>query len=274
MQSVIESMQTSLSLAGGSVGITALFIAGLISLWQVKFADNHEAGTLFWYSIASLLIIISPIYTFCVKKWLPDLTWSNMYLWILPVTPVVLYTGVLASSMLENGSKKIMFAIGLVGLLFLATASSYVPGSLSFMTSEGFISDADEEILDVVEDYRVKHELSNVLIWGSDSLMVNARLYNGNIHTIYGKEMWLGFEETGFNTAYDPWVYEAFNLMKQPATHLERIGELGYSNNIDVILIDLSLVDYKNMEIPEMLSNCYYLEYESSNYLLYVINRY
>lgn len=274
MQSVIDSMQTSLSLAGGSVGITALFIAGLISLWQVKFADNHEAGTLFWYAIASLVVIISPLYTWCIKKWLPDLTWSNMYLWILPVTPVVLYTGVLASSMLKNGSKKIMFAIGLIGLLFLATASSYKPGSVKFMSSEGFIADEDEEIFGIVEEYRLKHDMKQVLIWGSDMLMANARLYSGNISTIYGKEMWLGYEETGFNTAYEPWAYEAFNLMKQPADNLDRIGELGFENSVDVIIIDLSLIDSDDMMIPETIGDHYYLEFENHNYAIYVISRY
>lgn len=271
MQSIIEMMQNSLSLAGGNVGVTALFIAGLIALWHVKFADNQEAGVLFWYALTTLIVIVFPLYTLGVERYIPELMWDNMYLWILPVVPVVLYAGVLASSRLRHKSKKILFGIGMIGLVFLASASSYRPDAVKFMDRHGFIPDADEAVLARIEDYRASLGKNQVLIWADDKFMINARLYSGNIHTIYGKEMWLGYEETGLNVGYEDWVYEAFRLMKQPRYNLDSIGELAKENGIDAIVIMIGLLGEDEMVYPDLIGDSYYLDYETDNYLMYVV---
>ncbi|MDE6712370.1 MAG: hypothetical protein K2K20_01360, partial [Lachnospiraceae bacterium] len=92
MSELINSMQSALELAGGSPGLTALFLAGLIALWNQKFRGDQQNGNLFWYGALALFVVISPVFLMLVSEHLPELTTDHMMLWILPVVPVILIT--------------------------------------------------------------------------------------------------------------------------------------------------------------------------------------
>ena len=86
---IIDDMQHSLEMAGGSVGFTALFLAGVIGLWYGKFEKKAERVFLFWYALLTLVTVINPIYIKAVRGALPELYFNNYYLWILPSVPVL-----------------------------------------------------------------------------------------------------------------------------------------------------------------------------------------
>ena len=188
MVSIIGDMRRALEMAGGSVGFTAIFLAGVIGLWYGKFEKKAERVFLFWYSLLALLTVINPIYIKAVRGALPQLYYNNYYLWILPLIPVIIYSCASAVKRLGSIKMKIFFIIALLALLVLASTTSFTASDMNVLERMEAKERKDGVIRYIAYSLDNK-EADSCLIWGESEVMERARQLDGRIHTLYGKDI-------------------------------------------------------------------------------------
>lgn len=269
MQAIISQLQSATSLACGGVGIAALFVAGVIALWYNKFSSGKSAGFLFWFAIISLVFVINPWYIRFIKSNFTDMKVDNVYMWIVPTAPVVLYAGVICTTSNVAKRRKIIFYLGLVAIVILAAMSSFTVKQVRFSKDVYGCPQKEEKVFDKIEEYMKAKGKKSLLIWGPEEIIKDSRVYYSNLRTLYGADLWVGNTESQICQPYKEWSYAAYIYMDAPATHIAEIAEAGYTSKCDIIVLDSHDFDKHEVEKPESLYDRFYLIYEDKNYLIY-----
>lgn len=269
MAEIIHSMQYALAMAGGNVGFTALFLAGLFALWNNKFEHRAETGQLFWYALLTLTVIINPFYLLLVMRFMPEAQVDNMYLWILPTTPVIVYVGVRAIGYGKGVWNRIILALGMVAILLLAAFTSYDQNKWQWTENNAYIPPEEYEIICQIENYRSEMRMDTVLLWGEQDVMKDARVYTGQIYTIYGKDLWMGSTDSQMHQIYEDWQYRAYEAMQSPWANMELIGEIALDTDCDVLVFDAKKLAENDFELADVIFGQYYLYYIDDNYYMY-----
>lgn len=269
MPEIIHKMQNALEMAGGNVGFTALFLAGLFALWNGKFKNNTTIGHLFWYALTVLIFIISPVYQTIVQKSLPELSWDNMSLWILPTAPVILYVAVTAIEYGKDIMSRIFLVVGMIALLVLAAMTSYTQSERQITENEYCIPQKEYTVIEQVDNYRQEMHLDTVLLWGEASVMEYARIYSGRIYTLYGKDLWLGGVDSQLHQIYEDVYYESYEWMENPANNLPEIGEMARCCECDILVLSRDTFPGGDGDVMDIIGEEYYLYYISDDYLIY-----
>ena len=236
MSAVIGNMQEALEMAGGSAGFSALFMAGLLSLWNGKYEDREESGYMFWYAIIMLIIAVNPLYIMFIRKFSPSLAFNNIFLWIMPVVPVVVGCGVKAVGLLKNLGKKITFFLGLVGLLILAGATSYSTTTFELKGDSAFDENM-ENVFSFIGGYMDENGMPSCVIWGENEIIQTARSCDGRIILVYGKDMWLDecLALTGRNYSDD--LRSAYMLINEEIPAMATLYEMADSLSCDLVVL-------------------------------------
>lgn len=267
----IQEIQSALEMAGGSVGLTALFLAGIMSLWYGKHGENVQlqVGALFWYALLSLIVLINPLYINIIQKYLPEMYEHNTFLWIIPTVPVVLYTGARAVLQLENLNKKIIFGISFIGILILAASTSYTKSTLK-LADKTYIENEKKDILNFVSKYIDKNPGEKCLIWGENDVMEYSRIYDGRIYTLYGKNIWENNITMDNARLYgiDQESIRLYEMMQNCVDNLQEIFLEADDKECDFIILAEDRFAQAGVEAPEVIGN-YYMEYTDNTYLLY-----
>ena len=271
MQEIINGMQRSFNLAGGSVGLSSLFMAGLIALWYSKFERKSEVTALFWYALGMLVFVINPLYILFVERKAPSLSKDNLYLWLIPTVPVILYSGVSIISLFntKNRVRRIAFIVGLLGILVLAVTTSYSGFSIRFCQNGSYFEEQEQEIFDKIDNYRMTKDMEFVTIIGPNEIVEDARKYSGYYTTLYGKDLWRGEIGTQFEHSYESWQYELYNRIQEPEKYWENIADISYRNGCEFVVFSKQRFIAGEIEIPESLTDLYVLVFDNDKYLLY-----
>lgn len=271
MSELIGSMQSALELAGGSPGLTALFLAGLIALWNQKFRGDQQNGNLFWYGAIALFMVISPFFLMLVSEFLPELTTDHMMLWILPVVPVILITGVNAYSFQRTKKERILFLAAFLAIMLLAGTTAYTRNKYKIIENAEYIPDSELEMILKVEEYRQQNEMETVLLWAPQDIIQYARVYSGDIYLLYGKDLWLGSMDSQMHQIYEEWQREAYIYMENAPLYLEEIAEVADTRGCDVLIFSREVFEMYETELPEYLGEGRYVnEGSGRDYILYV----
>lgn len=274
MQAVIDGMQNSFSMAAGSAGLSAIFLACMLVLWNYKFESRNEIKLLFWYGLLMLIILISPMYSWVVKRFLPELISGNMYLWVLPVVPVIIFVAVVVISRLDNNFKKVAFAFGLVGIVILATTTSYVPNEIRLVENEFYIDSKELGVLEEVVNYTKRNGLENAVVWGPDEIIRDARIYDARIYTIYGKDIFEGQIDSQMHHIYSDWDIYAYNRMEAGNITSQDIAAVAENIYFDAIILHSdSFNEGMGENPPNVINMGFYLIYSDDNYCLYTRKR-
>ncbi len=271
MPELINSMQSMLELAGGSSGLTALFLAGLIALWNQKFRGEQQNGYLFWYGTITLVIVINPLFLMLVAVFLPELTTDYMMLWILPVVPVILITGVNAFPFRWTKKERRFFFAAFFAVLVLACTTAYIRNRDKIIENAEYIPDSELEMILKVEEYRQENEMETVLLWAPQDIMKYSRVYSGNIYLLYGKDLWMGSMDSQLHQIYEEWQREAYIYMENAPLYLREIAETASARDCDALILSRKIFAMYQMELPEYLEDGRYIYHDSGeNYVLYV----
>ena len=271
---IVERMQKALEMAGGSVGLTALFLCGIIALWYNKKERKNVTSFLFWYALITLIVVISPVFILFVIEYLPELYGNNVFLWILPNVPVMLYTGMIAVSYAREKMGKLWLTIGFLSIIILAAFTSYSQTRVSMTGNSTYIEKDMEELFGYITERLDTLEKDSCLIWGGNDVMESARIYDGRIHTLYGKDYW----ESGAANAkvavpgYEDLRHE-YEIMQNPAIHMSEISVVALAKGCDYIVVPEAMFEEAGRVIPENVGS-YYWEYTDNNYLVYVYSKY
>lgn len=264
-------MQSALEMAGGSPGLTALFLAGLIALWNQKFRGDQQNGYLFWYGAITLFIVISPVFLMLVTRFLPELTTDSMMLWILPVVPVILITGVNAFPFQRTKKERILFFAAFLAIIILAGATAYTKNQYKIIENAEYIPDSELEMILKVEEYRQENGMETVLLWAPQDIMKYARVYSGNIYLLYGKDLWLGSMDSQMHQIYEEWQQNAYIYMENAPLYLREIPEVAYARGCDVLILSKKVFEMYQTELPGSLGQGRYVYSASGkDYVLYV----
>lgn len=272
MQAIIESMHNSFSMAGGSAGLSAIFLACMMALWHYKFQGKNEIRNLFWYAFIMLIILVIPLTNLLVQYALPELYKNNMYLWLLPVVPVNLYVAVVVISRLDNKFKRVTFIVGLMGIMVLTATTSYNQNKLRLVSNNYYI---DDEVIPVFErlcEYREKKGMDNIKIWGPNEIMAYARRYDGHLHVLYGEDLYNENAYTQIVQEYDNDSFLAYELMNMASFYINEIVDLSLNNNIDAIVFKTETFNEYENGIPRIIGYEYILLYYDSYYCVYTKN--
>lgn len=269
MPSIIHEMQNALELAGGNVGFTALFLAGLFALWNSKFNSHVETGNLFWYALAVLLVVISPVYQTLVQRFFPELMQDNMFLWILPTAPVILYVSVIAIRYGKSRWNQAMLIVGMISLLLLAALTSYTQSDRQAVENSYYIPEKEYLTITEIDNYRQEMHKDTIMIWGPDPIIQYSRIYSGRLYTLYGKDLWLGVEDSQLHQIYEAWNYDAYSWMQNEVDFLEQIGELAENMDCDVVVLSRKQFEDHEALMPDMLGEKFYLYYIGEEYFFY-----
>lgn len=271
MPDLINNMQSALELAGGSPGLTALFLAGLIALWNQKFRGEQQHGYLFWYGTIALLVVISPVFLMLVSRFLPELTTDHMMLWILPVVPVILITGVNAFPFCRTKKERILFLAAFLAIMLLAGTTAYTKNQNKIIENAEYIPDSELEMIVKVEEYRQQNGMGTVLLWAPQDIMQYARIYSGNIYLLYGKDLWLGSMDSQMHQIYEEWQRNAYVYMENAPLYLEEIAGVAVTKGCDVLVFSKEVFEMYQTELPETIGEGRFV-YDASgeDYILYV----
>lgn len=270
MQAIIDSMQTTFLMAGGSAGLSAIFLASLMALWHYKYESKNEVRNLFWYALVMLIVLVIPLFNILVKYLLPELYAGNMYLWVLPVVPVTMYVAVVVITSLDNSFKKIVFMLGLIAITILAATTSYNQNKLRLVNNNHYIDSEVIPTFDSLLEYKEKKEMDHIKVWGPNEIMAYARRYDGNIHVLYGEDLYNENAYTHLKQEYDEQYSLAFELMNRASDYLGEIVNLAVDNNVDAIVLKTEAFNNYEGGVPRILGSKYLLVYYDVYYCTYV----
>ena len=271
MSEVIGSMQSALELAGGSPGLSAVFLASLIALWYRKFQRELSVGCLFWYGTITLSMLIIPGFLAFVGNFWPELLTDYMILWILPVVPVILIAGVNAFPFGGERKDRFFFLMAFFAILILAGATVYQRNQHEQIENRKYIPDSELEMLQKVEEYREKEQQETILLWADQEIMNYARIYSGHIYLIYGKDLWLGSMDSQMHQIYEDWQQEAYIYMENAPLYMDEIVDIAALRECDILIFSRNLFEMYDVGIPEFLGEGQYLFYQAGkDYLMYV----
>lgn len=187
-----------------------VFFAALVFLWLVcynKFSKDVYKGKriLFFYAVGITGLVLFPVSAFVLLKYQSSFfTYSQLFL-MIPIIPVIAWgmtefiTWVGGYVPAQKDTPEVIKRkpwICEVAALVVLVAVLWMAGSLSFgnevtaqVTNDAKIPDKVLEVLRVLEtDEDI--ELDTDVILATDEILEYARLYNGDMKLLYGRNMW------------------------------------------------------------------------------------
>ncbi|MBR6157548.1 MAG: hypothetical protein IKQ27_11365 [Lachnospiraceae bacterium] len=269
VQNMLDAIRDSFTLAGGTPGLSALFLAGLLALWYTKNEQKKDTKMLFSYAMVVLLVIISPPYLYLVGRFFTGYALDSMYLWLLPLTPVMLKVFSDAAVAARALSHRFIFGLSAAALLLLAGTSSFQPESFQRVGNHYYIPDAELHTLEYLKQIREERGQEEMLIWGPEHLMEYARRYDGGLILVYGRDMWEGTPDPEMHQIYEDWEYNAALAMQNETLFLDVMGESAERYGCDLLILDKEPFFTAKQPWPKLIGQ-YVLQETLENELIYV----
>ncbi len=268
MQTMLEAIRNAFTLAGGTPGLSALFLAGLIALWYAKTGQKKDTELLFRYALVVLLVIISPPYLYLVGRFFTGYAVDSMYLWLLPLTPVVLKVFSDAAGAARAVRHRIVFVLSAAALLLLAGTSSFQPESWRMVENHYYIPQETLTVLQRLRQIREERELEQMVIWGPDQLMEYARIYDDGLILVYGRDIWEGSPDSEMHQIYEAQEVNAAFAMEQMPMFLESMGDMAEQMGCELLILDKTPFYEQQEPWPRLLGN-YVLQETVENEIIY-----
>ena len=269
VQTMLGAIRNAFTLAGGTPGLSALFLAGLIALWYTKNEQKKDTELLFRYALVVLLVIISPPYLFLTGRFFTQYAVDNMYLWLLPLTPVVLKVFSDAAGVVRALRHRFIFGLSAAALLLLAGTSSFQPESWKMVENQYYIPQEVVTTLEQVSRIRKERGQEEMLIWGPKELTEYARIYDEGLLTVYGRDLWEGTPDPQMHQIYENWEYNAAMAMDNVPLFMEELGAAAEQYHCDLLI--LSKAPFYELQEPwPRLVGEYVLQETLDGYIVYV----
>jgi len=250
-----DELKQGLATAGGAVGLSAVYLAGLLALWAGKSAGKQAMRELFWYALVMLVIALSPLGVYATM--------------LLPVGPVVLRITAEAAGIAQKPREKVIFTLAVAALLLLAGTSDFTPKGLDPSLNAAEIPAAEGEALQAVGDYLEESGKADVLLWGKSEVVACARKYSADIRLLYDRSLWEGLQDKQFYVPYEPWATEAYELMEEAEEDPERVAAIAERHACDVLVLSGERFENEGRMVPVRMG-IYRLYRATGKYLVYV----
>lgn len=240
-----------------------LFYVALLYL----FIRNRKKGNkLFYDAIAGLLLLWNPLFVSLGIILFPAFGEYWQMLFLLPQMGILVYGASAAYEELMGRLKgresfKTLGICLLFGII-IASAGTWFPYRTQFPKAENAygITEADREVLALLG------EGGEVILLAPDSLMEAARQYDGDILTLYGRDLWtisLRGEKAG-EDLYTPELYQLYDWMSKPEEYEKEIAE-----RADMLGCTHLVFPVSEQETPAIEAQGYVLLETTAAYWLY-----
>ncbi len=173
---------------------SGLFLLALLFLWMIpKDLSGRRGKKLALFALVQTGFVLCVPLLFFFQKTLGfgENFWE--YLWTVPVLTVIAYTVVEVSAVQKN--RQIFWGAALVCLVTIALSGTLLPFK-SDVEKKRYASPEVGQVLSMVQSQE-EYFGGKVLLLAPDEILEQARAVDGNIHLLYGRDMW----ESGANTA-------------------------------------------------------------------------
>lgn len=269
LQTMLQAIRNAFTLAGGTPGLSALFLAGLIALWNAKSEQKKDTELLFRYALVVLLLIISPPYLYLVGRLFTGYAINNMFLWLLPLTPVLLKVFSDAAGAVQNRGNRVAFVLAAAVLLVLAGTSSFQPQSWRMVDNHYYIPEDTLQVLQRIRQIRLERGQEEMVIWGPEQLMNYARIYDDGLLLVYGRDLWEGTPDSEMHQIYEAEAYNAHLAMGDAPVFQEHMGPMAAELGCDMVILEKAPFEEAQQPWPEMLGD-YVLQEVLEKELIYV----
>ena len=202
----------------------ALFLTSLLFLFTV----GHSKKCIQYYSTVVAILVLIP-----VLAMLPEMYFQHFYIreqiyWLLPISGVIAYATVLLTDKVQDlNTKKMMMPIICIIMLLCGGITGYTKYQDTVVEEKAEYT----EVFDILSGEMD----SEILLVAPEEIISRARLYDTDILTVYGRDMWETNLDAYFYDQYSPQVYSLYEHMKQPlgsypATFLMEIEKLGVTH--------------------------------------------
>lgn len=223
----------------------ALFLIAILSISLQKEGRKQP----FWrYAIAMTVILCLPFTRFLVSRYFQDFYETEALFWFLPVFGVTAYSVMdLYGRQWEKWKKRLM--LPLVCLLLLLC------GHLSGSAQPIEAAVQDEERDTVFELILEQAEERDILLAAPQELMETARIYDGRILTVYGRDIWETELNYAFYDGYEDWAYVLAQFMDEPVEeHREELLHGLIQSGATWVILDKENLTYdEKMQYPSVL---------------------
>ena len=269
VQTMLDAIRNAFTLAGGTPGLSALFLAGLLALWYAKNEQKKDTELLFRYALIVLIVIISPPYLYLVGRFFTGFALDGMYLWLLPLTPVMLKVFSDAAVAARALSHRFIFGLSAAALLLLAGTSSFQPESFQRVDNAYYIPEAELHTLEYISRIRNERGQEEILIWGPERLMEYARRYDGGLILVYGRDLWEGTPDPEMHQIYEDLDYNALLAMQNETLFLDIMGKSAERYGCDLLILDKEPFYEEKQPWPKRIGQ-YVLQDVVENELIYM----
>ncbi|MBR1470892.1 MAG: hypothetical protein IJ600_04535 [Lachnospiraceae bacterium] len=255
MSNMLEAIQHAFTLAGGTPGLSALFLAGLIALWYGKEGQKNDTRMLFHYALVMLLVIISPPYLYLTGRFFQGYTIDKMYLWLLPLTPVLLKVFSDATGALKKLHHRVLFVLAAAALLLLAGTTSYSAEGWKLTENSSYIPEETLSVLKRLQGIRREKGKEEILVWAPQDIMDYGRRYEGGLLFVYGRDLWLGPIDSEMHQIYDQTAHEAYAAMEDAVAHTKEIGKIAEAYQCDILVVSKERFYEEEQPWPRLYGN-------------------
>ena len=236
---IFRTMRDTLETAGTSVGLSGLFLAGLLALWYSKDRVSRRIRFLFVYATVILIMVITPYYSAFCSLYLPGLTALGAHLWFLPVTLVFMGTVYLISDSIKDSKNILKLGTAFLVIMFLAGATAYTDRSFIPASSEGVYTEGKAYIaMEMVERYIEDKGRDSLLLLSSDDVMETVRRHDISVCTLYGRDIAEGNKSMVNGVNYSEEQKKAYKAMHEVYYDIESVTAIADSCGVTLIVLE------------------------------------
>lgn len=193
MSEFLLTMQTGLEAFSTGGQYLALFLGSILFLWLIKPKENKEFQRV--TLVLTVLILFAPT-AFLLMKYRTDYYTYESLFFLIPIWILMSLGLTEAYELLKNRLphtnrwKKWNSVIAAAGLIVLTALCGTVnPFWCRQEASNGFdkVAAAEKEVLEILSAGNQEEELC---IWAPKTIVETARVYDGTVTLLYGRDMW------------------------------------------------------------------------------------
>lgn len=254
MKEIWNAILTSYGFYFDGSAVFALSLMGMVYIYVTE-EKKLQRWYLVWLPFCILLMIFMPFIMWIMEHTIHETATYWRLFWMYPVGIILAYSGTKLITHAKRGIKQGITLLAVLGILMLA--GKWVGTGENYTRVHNVYKLPDE----VVEIGQILEKEENVYAAAPEDVACIIRLYNADIHMLYGRNLYRGWvtEES---------VLELSEILDMAGDNAERVAEIAreYGVNCIVIYTD-SKYSYDNQK------NC--MEYIGGNelYSVYAIKK-
>lgn len=220
----------------------------LIAILYVSLQKEGRRQPFWGYAAVMTVIVCFPFTRFLLLQYFQNYYAPEALYWFLPVFGVTAFVIMeIYGKQWEKWKKRLMMPL----ICLLLLLCGHLSGSVQPLQDASW-DEEQEEVYELILEQAKDRE---ILLAAPRKLMESARAYNGELLTVYGRDIWEAELDYAFYDGYEDWAYELAQFMDEPVEeHREEVlDRLAQSGATWVVFDKENLTFDDKMQYPSVL---------------------